>query len=101
MIDMIHFIGLAVLLFSIGIVGVIINTHNIIVMLLCAELMLLAANILFVAFSFFQKNIDGQLFSIFLLAIGAAEIAIGLSIVLFYFKEKGTVSIHQDDQMKG
>lgn len=101
MIDIIHFIGLAVLLFSIGIVGVIINTHNIIVMLLCAELMLLSANILFVAFSFFQKNIDGQLFSIFLLAIGAAEIAIALSIVLFYFKEKDTISIHQDDQMKG
>jgi NADH-quinone oxidoreductase subunit K len=101
MIEITHFIVLAVILFSLGIIGVIINTHNLIVMLLSIELILLSSNILFVAFSFFQKNIDGQVFSMFLLAVSAAEAAIGLSIILLYFKKKGTVSIHRNDQMKG
>ncbi len=101
MIEITHFLVLAIILFSLGVVGVIINTHNLIVMLLSIELILLAANLLFVSFSFFTQNVEGQMFSMFLLAISAAEAAIGLSIILAYFKAKGTISINQKDQMKG
>lgn len=101
MITVTHFVLLATILFSIGIVGVIINTHNLIVMLLSIELILLAGNILFVAFSYFHGNLDGQLFSMFLLAITAAETAVALSVILLYFKHKKTVSINQSDQMRG
>ncbi len=101
MIEITHFLVLAIILFSLGVVGVIINTHNLIVMLLSIELILLAANLLFVSFSFFTQNVEGQMFSMFLLAISAAEAAIGLSIILAYFKVKGTISINQKDQMKG
>ena len=101
MIEITHFIVLSIILFSLGIIGVIINTHNLIVMLLSIELILLAANILFVSFSFFNANIAGQMFAMFLLAVSAAEAAIALSIILLYFKNKGTISINQKDQMKG
>jgi NADH-quinone oxidoreductase subunit K len=60
----------------------------------------LASNILFVAFSFFHKDIEGQVFSMFLLAVSAAEVAIALSVILLYFKRKGTISINQQDQMR-
>jgi NADH-quinone oxidoreductase subunit K len=100
MIEPTHFIILSVILFSLGIIGVVINTHNLIVMLLSIELILLASNILFVAFSFFHKDIEGQVFSMFLLAVSAAEVAIALSVILLYFKRKGTISINQQDQMR-
>ena len=101
MITLTHFVILAVILFMIGIVGVIINTHNLIVMLLSVEVILLAGNILFVAFAYFHGNMEGQLFSMFLLAVTAAETAVALSIILLYFKRKKTVSMNQSEQMRG
>jgi NADH-quinone oxidoreductase subunit K len=100
MITIYHFIILAIILFSIGFVGVIINTHNLIIMLLSVEIMLLASNLLLTTFSFFTSNIKGQVAAMFFLAISAAEMAIALSIVMLYFKRKGTISINQQDQMR-
>lgn len=101
MITLQHFMVLSCILFTIGFLGVIINLHNIIVILLSIEIMLLATNILFVSLSYFLKNLDGQILSMFILGVSAAEAAIALSIAMLYFKKKQTVSLQLDERMKG
>jgi NADH-quinone oxidoreductase subunit K len=96
-----HFLALAAVLFVIGVVGIFINRKNIIVVLMCLELMLLAVNINFVAFSSFLNDITGQVFTFFILTVAAAEVAIGLAILTLFFRNRGSVDIDQADRMRG
>ncbi len=88
-----HFVGLAIFLFSIGIFGLLYNRKSIINILITIEIMLLAVNINFVAFSAFSSNPIGQLFVIFILTVAAAEIAIGLAILIIHYRQTGDITI--------
>jgi len=101
MITLAHFLTLSALLFSIGIAGIIINRKNIIVLLMCIELMLLAVSINLVAFSRFLGDVDGQVFVFFILTVAAAEAAIGLAILVTLFRNKRTINVAELDAMKG
>lgn len=96
-----HFLMLSALLFVLGIFGLFINRKNIIVMLMCLEIMLLAVNINFVAISAFNGDILGQIMTLFIFAVAAAEVAIGLAILTLFFRNRGSVDIDQADMMKG
>lgn len=96
-----HFLTLSSLLFVIGMMGVVINRKNIIVVLMSIELMLLAVNINFVAFSVFLGDIGGQVFTFFILTIAAAELAIGLAILTLFYRARGNVRLDSADMMKG
>ena len=94
-----HFLILSSLLFVIGIGGIFLNRKNIIVILMSIELMLLSVNINFVAFSAYLDNLLGQIFSLFILTIAAAEAAIGLAILVVYFRNKDSVAVEDVSQM--
>ncbi|KJV68925.1 NADH-quinone oxidoreductase subunit NuoK [Candidatus Neoehrlichia procyonis] len=96
-----HFLILAAILFTIGMCGIFINRKSIITILLSIELMLLAVNINFVAFSVYQGNILGQVFTIFILTVAAAESAVGLAIIVVYFRSCGNIDIDKVNTMKG
>ncbi|MDR3449989.1 MAG: NADH-quinone oxidoreductase subunit NuoK [Alphaproteobacteria bacterium] len=96
-----HFLVVAAILFTIGVIGIFINRRNIIVILMAVELMLLAVNINFVAFSVFQHNLTGQIFSMFVLTVAAAEAAIGLAILVVYFRNRGDIAVEGATMMKG
>jgi NADH-quinone oxidoreductase subunit K len=96
-----HFIILGTILFFIGLSGIIVKRSSIIGSLLSLELMLLAANINFVAYSSYLGNLDGQIFSIFILTIAAAESAVALAIIVCYFKNKNTININDINELKG
>ena len=96
-----HFLVVAALLFMIGVAGIFFNRRNVIVILMAIELMLLAVNINFVAFSVFQHNLVGQVFSIMVLTVAAAETAIGLAILVVYFRNRGDIAITRANLMKG
>lgn len=96
-----HFLILAALVFIIGVFGLFLNRKNVIVMLMCVELMLLAVNINFVAFSSYLNDVAGQVFAMFILVIAAAEIAIGLGILVVFFRNKGNIDIEEISSMKG
>ena len=95
-----HYLTLAAIIFTIGIVGLFLNRRNMILILMCIEIILLAANINFVSASVFLNDINGQVFSIFILTIAAAEAAIGLAILVIYFRNKGEIDITQINQLK-
>lgn len=97
----IHFLVLGALVFTIGLAGVFINQKSVINLLMSIELMLLAVNINFVATSVYLGGIAGQIFSIFILAVAAAEVAIGLAILVVYFRNKGTIDIVKINQLRG
>ena len=102
MISLSDFLIVAALLFGIGIAGIIINRKNIIVLLMSIELMLLAVNTNFIAFSYFLGNNVGQLFVFFILTVAAAEAAIGLAIMVVLFRKTGTISeVDKLDRLKG
>lgn len=88
-------------LFFIAVVGMFINRNNVIVLLLCIELLLLAVNTNFIAFSYYSSNIDGQLVVFFVLAVAAVEAAVGLSILIKVYREKGTIDIKKLNILKG
>ena len=88
-------------LFTLGIFGIFLNRKNVIVILMCVELMLLAVNINLVAFSVFQGNIVGQVFAMLVLTVAAAEAAIGLAILVVYFRNRGTIEVEDINAMKG
>jgi len=88
-----HFLILSALLFSIAVAGIFINRKNMIVLLMCIELMLLAVNMNFVAFSRFLGNADGQVFVFFILTVAAAEAAIGLAILVVLFRNRRTINV--------
>ena len=96
-----HFLILSTIVFFIGFAGVVINRKSLIAVLLAIELMLLAVSINFVAFSSYLHDIAGQIFSIFILAIAAAESAIALAIIVLYFKNAGSINIKDINNLKG
>jgi NADH-quinone oxidoreductase subunit K len=96
-----HYLILAAVLFCISIAGIFINRKNLIVLLMCIELMLLAVNINFVAFSHFAQNIHGQVFVFFILTVAAAEAAIGLAILVILYRNRQTINVADIDEMKG
>jgi NADH-quinone oxidoreductase subunit K len=101
MITLSHFIVLGAVLFCIAVASLFINRKNVIVLLMSIELMLLAVNINFVAFSRFQGDPAGQVFVFFILTVAAAETAIGLAILVLLFRNRSTINIAQIDSMKG
>ena len=96
-----HYLILAALIFSIGVTGLFMNRKSVITILMAIELMLLAVNINFVAFSVYLQDIVGQVFSLIILSIAAAEISIGLAILVLYFRNRGSIEIEDINQMKG
>lgn len=100
-IGLIHYLILASMLFTIGVFGMFLNRKNMIVILMCLELMLLAVNINFVAFSAFLEDITGQVFVVFTLTVAAAEAAIGLAILVVFFRNKGSIAVEDIAELKG
>ena len=101
MITLAHYIVLGAILFCISVAGIFINRKNVIVLLMAIELMLLAVNTNFVAFSRFFGNPDGQVFVFFILTVAAAESAIGLAILVVLFRNRDTINVKELDSMKG
>jgi NADH-quinone oxidoreductase subunit K len=95
------FLLLGGLLFGIGLVGILINRHNLIVLLMCIELLLLGVNTNFIAFSHYLNALDGQVFVFFILTVAAAEAAIGLALLVVLYQHRGTIDIHKMDTLKG
>jgi NADH-quinone oxidoreductase subunit K len=96
-----HFLILGAVLFAISIVGIFLNRKNVIIILMSVELMLLAANINLVAFSARLGDLVGQVFAMFVLTVAAAEAAIGLAILVVYFRNRGTIRVEDINMMKG
>ncbi len=101
MINLSHFLILASLLFMIGVVGIFLNRKNIIILLMAIELMLLAVNMNFIAFSYYLGDIAGQIFVFFILTVAAAEAAIGLAIIIIVFRNNRTIDVEDINQLKG
>jgi NADH-quinone oxidoreductase subunit K len=101
MISLSDFLIVAALLFGVGMAGIIINRKNIIVLLMSVELILLAVNTNFVAFSYYLHNVTGQIFVFFILTVAAAEAAIGLAIMVVLYRRRGTIEVQELDLLKG
>ena len=96
-----HYLILAAIIFAIGLAGVFLNRKNIIVILMSIELILLAVNINLVSFSIFINDLTGQIFTLFILTVAAAEAAIGLAIIVVYYRNSGTIRVEEIDKLKG
>jgi NADH-quinone oxidoreductase subunit K len=96
-----HYLILSSLIFIIGICGLFINRKNVIAILMSVELILLSVNINFVAFSAYLQDLTGQIFTLFILTVAAAEAAIGLAIIVVYYRNRGTIEIEDISQMRG
>ena len=96
-----HYLSVAAILFTLGIFGIFLNRRNVIVILMSIELMLLAVNINLVAFSSHLGDLVGQVFAMFVLTVAAAEAAIGLAILVVYFRNRGTIAVEDINLMKG
>jgi NADH-quinone oxidoreductase subunit K len=96
-----HYLVLGAILFAIGIVGIFLNRKNVIILLMSIELMLLAVNMNFVAFSHYLQDISGQIFVFFILTVAAAESAIGLAILVVLFRNQRTINVDDLDKLKG
>ena len=96
-----HYLTVAAILFTLGIFGIFLNRRNVIIILMSVELILLAVNINFVAFSAFLHDLVGQVFAMFVLTVAAAEAAIGLAILVCYFRNRGTIAVEDINLMKG
>ncbi len=96
-----QYLTVAAILFTIGVLGIFLNRKNIIVILMSVELILLAVNINFVAFSTYLGDLVGQVFALFILTVAAAEAAIGLAILVVYFRNRGTIAVEDVNLMKG
>ena len=96
-----HYLTLAAILFTLGVFGIFLNRKNVIIILMSIELMLLAVNINFVAFSSFLNDLSGQVFTMFVLTVAAAEAAIGLAILVVFFRNRGTIAVEDVNVMKG
>ncbi|WP_137699954.1 NADH-quinone oxidoreductase subunit NuoK [Marimonas lutisalis] len=101
MIGLEHYLTVAATLFVIGIFGLFLNRKNVIILLMSIELMLLAVNINLVAFSSFAGDMVGQVFTLFVLTVAAAEAAIGLAILVVFFRNRGTIDVEDVNVMKG
>jgi NADH-quinone oxidoreductase subunit K len=96
-----HYLTVAAMLFVIGVLGIFINRKNVIIILMSVELILLAVNINLVAFSTYLNDLSGQVFTMFVLTVAAAEAAIGLAILVVYFRNRSTIAVDDINQMKG
>jgi NADH-quinone oxidoreductase subunit K len=96
-----HYLTLSAIIFTIGIVGIFLNRKNVIVILMSIELILLSVNINFVSFSIFLNDLTGQIFTLFILTVAAAEAAIGLAIIVVYYRNSGTIRVEEIDKLKG
>ena len=96
-----HYLILAAIIFTIGIIGIFLNRKNLIVILMCIELLLLAVNINLVSFSIFLNDLSGQIFTLFILTVAAAEAAIGLAIIVVYYRNSGSIRVEDINTLKG
>jgi len=96
-----HYLTVAAILFTIGIFGILVNRKNVIIMLMSVELMLLAVNLNLVAFSSFLNDLVGQIFALLVLTVAAAEAAIGLAILVAFFRNRGSIAVEDINTMKG
>ncbi|MCO4054496.1 MAG: NADH-quinone oxidoreductase subunit NuoK [Bosea sp.] len=101
MIGLGHYLTVAAILFTLGVLGIFINRKNVIVILMSIELILLSVNINLVAFSTFLNDMVGQVFALLVLTVAAAEAAIGLAILVTYFRNRGTIAVEDINMMKG
>ncbi|PLX39376.1 MAG: NADH-quinone oxidoreductase subunit NuoK [Hyphomicrobiales bacterium] len=96
-----HYLSLAAILFTVGVFGIFLNRKNVIVILMSVELVLLAVNINFVAFSAFLGDLVGQIFALLILTVAAAEAAIGLAILVVFYRNRGSIAVEDINMMKG
>jgi NADH-quinone oxidoreductase subunit K len=96
-----HYLSVAAILFTLGVFGIFLNRKNIILIMMCIELILLAVNINLVAISAFRGDILGQVFALVVLTVAAAEAAIGLAILVVYFRNRGTIAVEDVNMMRG
>ena len=96
-----HYLTLAAIIFTIGIIGIFLNRKNVIIILMSIELILLAVNINLVSFSIYSQNLVGQVFTMFILTVAAAEAAVGLAIIVIYYKNKSSINVEQISSLKG
>ncbi len=96
-----HYLVLGAIIFSLGMIGIFLNRKNVIVILMSIELILLAVNINLVSFSIFLQDIVGQIFTMLILTVAAAEAAIGLAIIVAYYRNKGSIRVEEINQMRG
>ena len=96
-----HYLTLGAIIFTIGVIGIFLNRKNVIVILMSVELILLAVNINLVSFSIFLQDLSGQIFTLFILTVAAAEAAIGLAIIVVYYRNSGTIRVEHIDELKG
>ncbi|MFN3827591.1 MAG: NADH-quinone oxidoreductase subunit NuoK [Micavibrio sp.] len=96
-----HYLTLAAILFTLGVFGIFLNRKNVIVILMSIELMLLAVNINFISFSSFLNDLSGQVFAMFILTVAAAEAAIGLAILVIFFRNRGSIAVEDISSLKG
>ncbi|RCL01856.1 MAG: NADH-quinone oxidoreductase subunit K [Candidatus Tokpelaia sp. JSC188] len=100
-VDIVHYLIVSAILFTIGIFGIFLNRKNIIIVLMSVELILLSVNLNFVAFSSILHDLVGQIFSLFVLTVSAAEAAIGLAILVVFFRNRGSIAIEDINMIKG
>ena len=96
-----HYLTLGAIIFSLGTLGIFLNRKNVIVILMSVELILLAVNINLVSISIYLQDITGQIFTMLILTVAAAEAAIGLAIIVSYYRNKGSIRVEEIDEMKG
>lgn len=101
MVPLAHVLIVSALLFSISIAGMVLNRKNLLILLMCIELMLLSVNFNFIAFSYYLNNLEGQIFVFFILTVAAAEAAIGLAILVVLFRNRSTINVQELDLLKG
>jgi NADH-quinone oxidoreductase subunit K len=101
MIGLGHYLTVAAILFTIGMLGIFLNRKNVIIIMMSIELMLLAVNINLVAFSVQLQNLTGQIFAMLVLTVAAAEAAVGLAILVTYFRNRGSIAVEDINMMKG
>ena len=96
-----HYLTLGAIIFTIGVIGIFLNRKNVIVIIMSIELILLAVNINLVSFSIFLQDLSGQIFTLFILTVAAAEAAIGLAIIVVYYRNAGTIRVEEIENLKG
>jgi len=101
MVPLSGYLAIAACLFSLGVVGLFLNRKNVITILMCIELMLLAVNINFAAFSHFLGNLDGQIFVFFVLTVAASEVAVGLAILVAFYRQRRSIEIEDINTLQG
>jgi NADH-quinone oxidoreductase subunit K len=100
-IDLVHYLTVSAILFTIGVLGIFLNRRNVIIILMSLELILLSTNINFVAFSSYLHNVQGQIMAMFVLTVAAAEAAVGLAILVTFFRNRGDIAVDDASMMKG